>query len=209
MQADIRDVNLERYYPPVVNNAKEFKAIANVENPEFIKVWKVIYKQFLNTFVYSLDEDGATRWENMLKLHIDKTDTLATRQKRILAKINSSLPYTERSLQNMFDSTYGVNNTKISIKYDKYALWVDSVASLLFKTANMRTFLRAIIPTNMTVNVSNTKIANLNEYCGATMQKFKHITIHPSVAFKVENSPIATYAYGGGVKRMTHITLRS
>ena len=36
MQADIRDVNLERYYPPVVNNAKEFKAIAAAKTENFV-----------------------------------------------------------------------------------------------------------------------------------------------------------------------------
>lgn len=65
MEADIRNVHVERYYPDVLANAKEFKVIASIENPEFTKAWTALWKQFLNTFVYSLDEDGATRWESI------------------------------------------------------------------------------------------------------------------------------------------------
>ncbi len=208
MEADVRDVHVERYYPDVLSNAKEFKVIASIENPEFVKAWQSLWKQFLNTFVYSLDEDGAARWESMLKLHISPSDTLATRRKRILAKINSSLPYTERKLQNMLDGIHGAGNVKTSIAYDKYIVWAEMIAPLLLKSAGIRTYLRAIIPANMGIGISNTKSANMSLYAGLAITQAKRITIRPAISFEVAESSGRAIATGA-VKRMVHITLRS
>jgi hypothetical protein len=209
MEADIRNVHVERYYPDVLSNAKEFKVIASIENPEFTKVWTALWKQFLNTFVYSLDEDGATRWESMLKLHISPFDTLSTRKKRILAKINSSLPYTERNLQSMLDGIHGTGNVKTSVEYDKYTVWAEMIAPLLLKSAGIRTFLRAIIPANMGIGISNTQTSKLNMYVGARVQSFKHLVIRPSITFSIADDSTIEYFYSGEVKRMNHFTLRS
>jgi len=208
MEADIRTVHVERYYPDVLANAKEFKTIAAAENPEFKKVWKAIWKQFLNTFVYSLDEDGAARWESMLKLYPASTDTLDTRRKRILSKINSSLPYTERSLQNMLDGIYGAGNIEVSIAYNKYIVWLDTMAALLLKSARIRTFARAIVPANMTIGIRNTKNARLSLAIEVVMRQTKHSTIHPAVSFEVGKSTGGIFIVGL-VKKGVHIILRS
>src|SRR3546814_15643961 len=101
----VRDVHIERYYPPVTAPAKEFKAIAEVVNPELSLVWKRLWQLFLNTFVYGIDEVGATRWESMLKLRPKAADDLTDRRRRILTKINSQLRYTPRQLENMREAT--------------------------------------------------------------------------------------------------------
>lgn len=208
MEADIRNVHVERYYPDVLANAKEFKVIASIENPEFTKVWTALWKQFLNTFVYSLDEDGASRWESMLKLHISPADTLSTRRKRILAKINSSLPYTERNLQSMLDGIHGTGNVKTSVEYDKYTVWAEMIAPLLLKSAGIRTFLRAIIPANMGIGISNTQTVKMSLFAGGTITQAKHLTILPALSFEVAESSCSAIV-AGAVKRMVHITLRS
>lgn len=208
MEADVRNVHVERYYPDVLSNAKEFKVIASIENPEFTKVWTALWKQFLNTFVYSLDEDGATRWESMLKLHISPADTLSTRRKRILAKINSSLPYTEKNLQSMLDGIHGTGNVKTSVEYNKYTVWAEMIAPLLLKSTGIRTFLRAIIPANMGIGISNTQTSKMSLFAGGTITKAKHLTILPALSFEVAESSGRTIV-AGAVKRMVHITLRS
>ncbi|MBP2635564.1 MAG: hypothetical protein H6Q72_1471 [Firmicutes bacterium] len=205
----IRDVHVERYYPSVMVPAQEFKAIAEVVNPELNLVWQRLWQLFLNTFVYYIDETGAARWESMLKLRPKENDDLGTRRRRILAKINSQLPYTYRQLENMLAATYGEGKTAVSISYNDYALWVDVVASIVARTKEMRTFLRVIIPANLTINVSNTQTANMNLYAGCAMQQYKHITVKTINNFIVENTTTAQYTFGGSVKRMVHITIRS
>ena len=205
----VRGVHVERYYPDVLAPANEFKAIAETVNPELNLVWQRLWQLFLNTFVYYIDETGAARWESMLKLRPRETDDLATRRRRILAKIYSQLPYTHRQLENMLAATYGEGKVGVTISYNDYALWVDVLASIFARTKEMRTFLCVIIPANLTINVSNTQTAKLNLYVGAAIQQYKHIKVKPINNFAVENSPTAFYTFGGGVKRMVHVTIRS
>lgn len=204
----IRDVRIERYYPPVVAPAKEFKAIAEVVNPELNLVWKRLWQLFCNTFVYDIDEVGATRWESMLKLRPKATDDLVARRRRILTKINSQLPYTHRQLENMLAATYGDGKTKISINYNHYALWVDILASILTRTPEMRTFLRVIAPANMTIGISNTQTISQKLSIGGIVRVNKRIEIRPVVSFGAVEFNSNVWATGA-IRKVAHTVIRS
>ena len=208
MNEIVRDVHVERYYPQVVAPAKEFKAIAEVVNPELSFVWKRLWQLFCNTFVYSIDEVGATRWENMLKLRPKLTDDLATRRRRILTKINSQLPYTHRQLENMLAATYGAGKTKVSFNYGHYALWVDILASIITRTPEMRNFLRVIIPANMVIGISNTQTLNQKIYTGGYLRVNKRVEIHPVVTFGAAQFNNILWATGA-IRKVTHTIIRS
>lgn len=204
----VRDVHVERYYPGVLAPAKEFKVIAEAENPEFNLLWRRLWQLFLNTFVYSIDEDGATRWEAMLKLRPKTTDDLETRRRRILAKINAQLPYTHRQLENMLAATYGSGKTKVSINYNKYALWVDILASIVTRTPQMRTFLRVVAPANMTIGISNTQTLSQELFAGGCIRINKRVELHPNVSFssaELKNDVWAT----GAIRKVAHTVIRS
>ncbi len=164
-----REVRIERYFPDVLANSKEFKALAGAVNPELKLNWKALIKQMVNTFVYDLDADGAARWEDMLKLHPLITDTLDTRKKRILTKINSTLPYTFRSFQNMLDGIYGKGQITESIHANEYELWLDLAATIITKQAAIRRLARVIVPANMRIGISNTKSITLPLYYGGVV----------------------------------------
>lgn len=204
----IRDVDVGRYYPPTVSPAKEFQAIANAENPEMKKIWIEVWKQFMNTFVYDIDEDGASRWESMLKLYPSKSDTLETRRKAILAKINSMLPYTERSLQAMLDGVYGVGKIKVNIDYNKYKLWLDVAPDLLLKSPAIRQYAKVIAPANLTMNVSNTVEFKFGLYYGGVVKQTKHVSIYPNGDFTVDIDH-SYFVVAGVVRQTKHFTLRS
>lgn len=204
----VRDVHVERYYPPVVAPAKEFKAIAEVVNPEFNLVWKRLWQLFCNTFVYDIDETGAARWESMLKLRPKATDDLVTRRRRILTKINTQLPYTHRQLENMLAATYGVGKTKLSLNYNRYALWIDILASILTRTPEMRTFLRVIIPANMTIGISNTQTISHKLSIGGVLQVIKRVEIRPVVSFGPAEFNSNMWA-AGAIRRVGHTVIRS
>ncbi len=204
----IRDVDVGRYYPPTVSPSKEFQAIASVENPELKRIWIEVWKQFMNTFVYDIDVDGATRWESMLKLYPSKSDTIETRRKAILAKINSMLPYTERSLQSMLDGVYGVGKIKVNIDYNKYKLWLDVAPDLLLKSPAIRQYTKVIAPANLTMNVSNTIEFKFGLYYGGVVKQTKHVSIYPNGDFNVDIDHLY-FVVAGVVRQAKHFTLRS
>lgn len=205
-----RIVTLEKYYPNIMKEVREFQHIAEVENSEFNTVWQCADDVFSDEFIESLTANGCSRWEKILKLIPARTDSLETRRKNILIKINTLIPYTHRTFQGMLNASYGDGKVKVSLNYAKYECWLNiSMKTLNLHSSVIRAFARKIIPANLVICVSNTQTANLNLYWGAAMQRAKHITVQPSVTFSINNSPIASYAYGGGIKRMIHITLRS
>ena len=107
LEIESREPRIERYFPDVLANAKEFMTLGAIVDPELKLTWQALIKQMLNTFVYDLDKDGASRWEDMLQLHPGAGDSLSVRKQRILARINATLPYTFRSFQNMLNALYG------------------------------------------------------------------------------------------------------
>lgn len=206
--SQVRDVDVGGYYPNTVAPAKEFRVISEVENPELKKIWAIMWKVFMNTFVYDLDEEGAKRWEQMLKLYPIKTDTLESRRKAILAKINSSLPYTERSLQQMLDGVYGTGKIKVNLDYNRYALWLDVAAEMVLKSLAIRQYARVISPANLSLNVSNTITFELGLFYGGLIKQTKHVSIYPNGDFTVEmqdSSCVAT----GVVRQVKYIVIRS
>lgn len=204
----VRNVHVEQYYPSTVAPAKEFKEIAKVVNPELNLIWERLWQLFLNTFVHHIDEVGATRWENMLKLRPKPTDDLETRRRRILTKINSQLPYTHRQLENMLSATYGVGKTKLSINHNDYSLWVDILASIITRTPEIRNFLRVIIPSNLTIGISNTKTLNPKLFVGGCLRINKRVEIRPVVNFGAAEFTNNLWATGT-IRKVTHTVIRS
>ncbi len=206
---EIRNVQVEQHYPDVVAPAKEFTALADTENPELNLLWQRMRRFFLNTFVEDIDETGARRWESMLKLRPKASDDLAARRRRILAKINAQIPYTHRQLQAMLDATYGAGRTRVTIDYGGYALWLDVLASVLTRTADMRTFCRAIVPANMDIGVSNTQTLSQGLNAGGQIRYInRRVELRPGITFGPAEIPLELAA-AGAVQKVSHTIIRS
>lgn len=178
-----REIRVEKYFPDVLSYAKEFTDIANAENPEFKLLSESLYKWFLNGFVYDLDKDGAERWEDMLGIIPKSTDTLEQRRQRILAKLNTMLPYTHRRLIEMLAGIYGVGVVKISLDYDNYWLYADIPYSLKAKVQELFTYLRVIIPANLGIGFTSTTAIRQTLFSSGLVQWIKHTHIRASTGF--------------------------
>jgi len=196
----MRNIKIENYFPSVLNNAKEFIALAKGENPEFGRIREFLYKWFLNTFIYDLDTDGANRWENMLGIIHNVDDTLEHRRQRILAKYNSLLPYSHRRLVEMLDAIYGIGNTNVSIEYNNYHLLVE-IAKALRPYANLlQVFLRTIVPANMGLSVNSIYKVNGEIYLGGKVRRYKKTFIKPVLHFTMLKANSKNY-FGGKVRQ--------
>ena len=176
-----RTVNLAHYYPNTVYPSKEFQTLADIGESELNKLWSASWQLMLNTFVYNLNEEGATRWENMLKIYPADGANLYSRRRAILAKINSSSPYTERSFQNILDGIYGKGNVKVILDVNKYELWLDVTPALSLKESELRKLTRVTVPANLGIFVQNTKNVTLNAYWGGRCSLVTKTVIEPSI----------------------------
>lgn len=152
-EAEIREVHVERYYPSVLANAREFAAIAEAENPELRALWQVAWKWYLNTFVYDFDIAGAARWEQMLSLRPKSDESLDARRRRILAKINAVLPYTFRRLEEMLDAMCGAESYSLAVDYGKRELYFNADPDVAGGLNQVSKLLRAVVPANLALYI--------------------------------------------------------
>jgi len=171
-----REIRLERYYPNVVANAREFVDITNAENPEFNLLHSLAEKWFKNGFVLDLDADGATRWEEMLNLTVKLSD-LEERRHRILSRIRALLPYTHRWLANILEFTYDEGMTRLIFNYNGYELRINIAYEIQERTPEIRRYARVVIPANLDLITQHVKQAPQQLYTGAYMRRLRRYKI--------------------------------
>lgn len=203
-----RDVRVERYYPSVVAPSAEFKTLATIENPEYKLQWEQLWRRFANTFVYEVDETGAARWEDMLRMIRGDNLPLGTRRQRILARINAMTPYSVRAFRSMLDAMFGAGVALPSEVFAKYELWLDIARTHIFRANEVRRFARVIVPANLTVNISSTATVTENLYFAGYVAS-KKITVIDSGGDISYDVPAAQMGFAGTVKRSKHIVIRS
>lgn len=208
MDKIVRDVRVERYYPSVVAPSAEFKVLAQIENPEFALLWEQVWRRFVNTFVYEINEDGATRWEDMLRMVRGDGLPITERKRRILARIRAMVPYTIRSFRTMLDATFGAEIAIPSRVLAKRELWIDIARMHIFRANEVRRFARVIAPANLTIHISSTADVTTNLYFAGIVKCRKTIVIDSGGDISY-NVPAAQLGFAGIVKRSKHIVIRS
>ena len=148
-----RIVDVLDYLPKVVRTIKEFEVLGDAENPEINNLWLdnqiVLNNQFINT----LDEQGCARWEKMLDITPKGTATVEDRRLAILARINASLPYTYRQLENFLRNICDDDYT-MTLDNENYTLTVLLSLSRQNQFDEVSNLLTRVIPANLICNVS-------------------------------------------------------
>ena len=132
------NIDILDYLPDIIKDVTEYQEIANAENPSINSLWGNHRKAFNNQFINTLDEQGCARWEKMLDITPKGTATIEDRRLAILARINASLPYTYRQLENFLRN----------ICDDDYTMTLDN------ENYTLTVLLTKVIPANLICNVS-------------------------------------------------------
>lgn len=168
-----RDVHVERYFPDVLAPAKEMKAIAAGEDPEFHLLYEKAWKWFANTFIFHTDLEGVERWESMLSLYPDSDATLDDRRAAIFLAINGTQPYTERSFKLLCDGMYFEDAVIPVVHPQSYTLVLNLAGGMTEKLEIIKRYARLIAPANLTLQTAHAiDIAN-NYYVGAVPRLHK------------------------------------
>ena len=179
-----RDVKIEKYWPRVIGDMRDFGQIATGENPEFNFLWEAVERFIQDCFVHTATEYAIERWEEIFGLETYPTDTLDQRRARILAAINRKLPYTMRSLRRMLEALLGEGNFRAS---------VDPITLHLAVLVNVRAehmmndvgaLLAAVVPANLTYSVAHlySPHEGLEAYTHAQLASYTHKYIQEQLA---------------------------
>lgn len=93
----------------------EFKAISQAEQEAKTIMWEALERMFVEGFISTETDIGASRWERTLKIAVKDTDTLDFRNFRIRGKLIQDLPYTYRKLVALLEGICGADRYEIKM----------------------------------------------------------------------------------------------
>ena len=188
-----RTVTLEEYYPNIMKQIREFQKISETENPEFNIVWQRAEDVFNDEFIADFTENGAMRWEKILKIIPKATDSMDVRRRRILAKINRILPYTHRNLENMLNVICGDGKSSVNIDYNNYIIKVNIDPSIMPNVEDVDELLTVVVPANLITKMVVTRPVTMSVKIGHVTRIGSKITINPANQFGLK------HVYGIGI----------
>jgi len=151
----IRDVDLVSYLPPVIADIKEINAVLKAENPEFVLVWKTVDSVLKNEFIATADKYGLERFEKLLDIFPEVTDTLEIRRARVQTKWFIVLPYTWRMLLQKINEICGMDYPITMTQTDCYMISLRVRAELQWQIENLAEVIERMLPCNMGMAVTN------------------------------------------------------
>lgn len=75
------------YYPPVIQDISDFKAIIDSEYPELSNVHDEMGEVLDNSFLFTMTEERISQWEKMLDINVSSDSTLENRRDVIIARL--------------------------------------------------------------------------------------------------------------------------
>lgn len=151
----IREVDLVSYLPEFMQSYTEPVAALEGENPEFDIMWNAVDRVLYNRFISTADEYGISRFEKMLGISPNITDSLELRRNRVQNRWINTVPYTMKTLtQKLINLLGGEHNfslwgdfkTTYELVVVVYTLDSSSVEELKYT-------LETTVPANMVVNI--------------------------------------------------------
>ena len=157
------NVNLLSYLPNFMQEYWEIRNIMSSEEPELRLLWELLKKVFNNQFIQYCDEDGISKFEEMLELHRYENDTLEIRIFRVLTYWNDQIPYTWRVLVNRMDQLCGAGNYELRPNFNVYELRITTKFDDAKKYDELNNMLKTILPANLgfnSINILTPKVVN-------------------------------------------------
>lgn len=184
------NVNLLSYLPQFMQEYREIRSIMASEEPELRLLWELLRKVFNNQFIQYCDEDGISKFEEMLGLHRYENDTLEIRIFRVLTYWNDQIPYTWRVLINRMDQLCGAGNYELRPNFNAYELGITTKFDDAKKYDELNNMLKTILPANLgfnSINILTPKTENKIYVTNGVINymKYEIKAKLPDVAFKI------------------------
>lgn len=145
----MRQPNILDYLPEVFKVITEIQAHANAENPELSLLWQGVENAYNDQFLYTMTENGISRWEKMLSIVPMGTDTLEDRRFRIINRLNAQLPYTYKMLEAHLIQMCGENGYVMSYDSATWTLTIKIALTSKKQFDEILELVNSMIPVNI------------------------------------------------------------
>lgn len=164
------------YLPRVSKEVREFKTIADTEQPEIAAVWEALEAALDDQFVLDATENGVSRWEKILKIVPQATRTLDERKFLILVRLNEELPYTMTTLKQRLAGLCGEDGYSVELNNAAYTLTVEVALVAKNSMADVAALLQRAAPANLVINITlkYNRYSTLAEYTHLELAAYTH-----------------------------------
>lgn len=151
----IRDVDLVSYLPEFMQSYIEPVAALEGENPEFDIMWKEVDRVLCNRFITTADKYGISRFEKILGIRPQSSDSLEMRKIRVQNRWFNNIPYTIRVLfLKLSECLGGVYNFDIYTNFqDAYKLTIIIYSTDDSRADEVEYLLSVIVPVDIVIEV--------------------------------------------------------
>lgn len=139
------------YVPRLYENNIEMTNIISTEEVEFENNLKPFVDNCFNdTIPIKATEKGISQYEKILNIIANPTDeSLEFRRERIINRLISRIPFTEKYLIDYLDNLLGKDNWSYTINYSTYTLIIRSLIPGRLWYNELVLFLNNIVPVNI------------------------------------------------------------
>lgn len=108
--------------PQIIKNVPDISQIYDMNEGQAESLDKGIETIDQNVYLDTMSEENTEKWENLLNLKAQDTDTLDDRRTRVKAKVLEKLPYTYRTIIRRITAlcqdgfSFEVNGTEVKVK---------------------------------------------------------------------------------------------
>jgi hypothetical protein len=149
-----KEVDLLSYWMPVLRQIKEFKEIAKAEEPEIRAILEACDIALKNFFIPTADEQGISRFEEMLGIFPEEGVDLETRRLAILTKWANRDVYTDAWLYNKLLSLCGSKESfSFEPHYEEYAVDITVKLGVRGIVEVITSMLSEVLPCNLVQNL--------------------------------------------------------
>lgn len=161
-------MKLNKYLPDFVSNIREFQEIDKALTPELGELNHTIQQIQQNQFIETANHEGLSYYERMLKIKPDKD--MEVRRFNILAKFNSTIPFTMRWLQNTLNSTIGKGSYLLDLNHANYTLTISIMKHKEYLITHLRQELEDKLPAHLILIINILNSIDLSHYVGTYIQ---------------------------------------
>lgn len=146
-------MSIAKYWRDQVAQLKEFKVIAQSEDPEIAKVSEKITQLIDDQFIQTATEKGIARREKLLSITPYRNDTLNDRRFRVMSLWNNFLPYNYFGLIQRLNTLCGQDGYDINLNHNEYSLEIKVELTTKRMIQAVDTMVRNICPCNLLITI--------------------------------------------------------
>lgn len=175
--------NILEYLPEVFRDIAEIKAHAAAEKPELEALWAAVDNAYNDQFLYTMSENGISRWEKMIGITPMGTDTVEDRRFRVINRLNAQLPYSYKMLEAHLIQMCGEKGYIMSYNKDTFTLTIKIALTSKKQFDEILELINDMIPLNVILDydLMYNKHNALNGYTYAELSAYTHGTLRNEI----------------------------